>query len=584
MAEINAEGLGQKTKYIFSSPPTVISVIFIFLFSSIIGMLFTEKIYEGILFGVISIAIPIYISIIFVYLIKKCMNIRYRMKTEIFLSSFLIFLSLILFIAISVFNWFVKLNIEEALLFSLASPIWLRHVYLSSIIETDEKKSIFLTIPYFLLLLIFLGIVMNMPIKNFILFSIFIAVSLTSSHIFLKAVDEPMHRLFGIGGLEFTRWMIEHYKEGTEYGKRRLEELFDHLGEMMRVEGKTISFWKKNGELYGVMNVNTAHPGPIGEVGGGNMPQKISRFIGCNNFIMPHGASIHDLNPVTTNEVKKLADKIASSLNGENVRVSKSIKVEGDVEVLAQRFGDYLLIAETSSKYGAEDIDPSVAFLLEEKIKNEGYGGLIFIDSHNNLPDKRDETLIYSLKYQSIEDSVLKAASLLKQASLFTPSVGIGKYKDIGIDEGVGPMGIISLVIDVGNQKTAYTVIDGNNMVKGVRNKIIEKLSEFVDNVEVMTTDNHYVNRTYGGSNPLGKKGDNNLIEGCIESVRNAIGDMQECDIKLSRFLTEIKVMGAGKPTQLLSVSEPHFHNLRGIAFLSILSMVSLDVILSLFL
>ncbi len=583
MAEINADGLGKKTRYIFSSPKSYVSIFIIFLISSTIGILFVKKIDGGIIFGLVSIALPAYISSIFVYFIKELLRIRYRIKTEIFLSSFLILLSLISFTFILTFVHIAKIEIEteKALLFSVSAPLWLRHVYLSSVIETKQKKSILLTLPYIATLLIFLGIMLQPDTKNLALFLLFITISLLSAYIFLKAADEPMRRLFGIGGLEFTRWMIEHYKERTEYGKKRLEELFDRLGEKLIIVGKTISFWDEG--LYGVLNVNTAHPGPIGEIGGGNMPKKLSEFIDCKNLILPHGTSIHDLNPVTTGEVKKLAEKILSSLNGKDVKATRSIKIDDDIEVMAQRFGDYLLVAESSSKYGTEDIDPSVSFLLEEKIKEEGYRGLIFIDAHNYLPDKGEETFVYSPKYELIEKNVLKAASLLKDESLYPADVGIGKYNGVGMDEGVGPMGIISLVIRVNSQTTAYTVIDGNNMIKGLRNRIIRELEKIVDNAEVMTTDNHYVNMTYGGDNPIGKNGKDEIIKGCIKSVEKGLKDLHECKLKLGEFNTQLKVMGAGKAAKLLSVSEPYSHNLRDIAFLTILSMVSLDIIFSIF-
>ena len=59
------------------------------------------------------------------------------------------------------------------------------------------------------------------------------------------------------------------------------------------------------------------------------------------------------------------------------------------------------------------------------------------------------------------------------------------------------------LVTEVDGQRTAYVVIDGNNMAQGVREVLLEQILKIVDNAEVMTTDSHVVN-TISGKNPVG--------------------------------------------------------------------------------
>ena len=41
----------------------------------------------------------------------------------------------------------------------------------------------------------------------------------------------------------------------------------------------------------------------------------------------------------------------------------------------------------------------------------------------------------------------------------------------------MGTGGITAIVVEVDNQKTAYVVIDGNNMVPHLREKILESLA-----------------------------------------------------------------------------------------------------------
>ena len=58
----------------------------------------------------------------------------------------------------------------------------------------------------------------------------------------------------------------------------------------------------------------------------------------------------------------------------------------------------------------------------------------------------------------------------------------------------MGTGGITATVVQVEKQKTAYVVIDGNNMISGLREKILAALtSAGFDESEIITTDTHTV-------------------------------------------------------------------------------------------
>ena len=58
-------------------------------------------------------------------------------------------------------------------------------------------------------------------------------------------------------------------------------------------------------------------------------------------------------------------------------------------------------------------------------------------------------------------------------------------------------------VVEVDWQRTAYVLLDGNNIEAGVREVLRGAVLEMVDEAEVMTTDSHVVN-TITGTNPIG--------------------------------------------------------------------------------
>ena len=72
--------------------------------------------------------------------------------------------------------------------------------------------------------------------------------------------------------------------------------------------------------------------------------------------------------------------------------------------------------------------------------------------------------------------------------------------KEFSLKAGMGTGGITAIVVQVEKQKTAYIVIDGNNMIPGLREKIIAALtSKGFDASEVFTTDTHAVSALITG-------------------------------------------------------------------------------------
>ena len=80
-------------------------------------------------------------------------------------------------------------------------------------------------------------------------------------------------------------------------------------------------------------------------------------------------------------------------------------------------------------------------------------------------------------------DELKRAASKCLQKAIALPtkpfSVGSATVfpTEFNLKGGMGAGGITAIVIQVENQKTAYVVIDGNNMIPGLRETILECLA-----------------------------------------------------------------------------------------------------------
>lgn len=105
-------------------------------------------------------------------------------------------------------------------------------------------------------------------------------------------------------------------------------------------------------------------------------------------------------------------------------------------------------------------------------------------------------------------------------------------------------------MVEVEGQKTAYIIIDGNNMIPGLREEILEVVKKTgVDEAEAMTSDTHIVNAVSlnpRGYNPVGLVGDHKkLIKTITNMVKEALVKVQPVKVAYSiKNVEKIKIVG----------------------------------------
>jgi len=159
------------------------------------------------------------------------------------------------------------------------------------------------------------------------------------------------------------------------------------------------------------------------------------------------------------------------------------------------------------------------SFIVKEAEKREL--SALVIDAHNSIegPFNLSEAVV-SLRKGSV-------ASLKKAMSYGRSSFEVGAAtvvpKGFTVKEGMGPGGISVIVTKVGDQKAAYVTIDGNNMISGLRERILSELREIgIVDGEVLTTDTHAVCGvvlTARGYHPIGEVIDQSKL---ISYIRQA--------------------------------------------------------------
>ncbi|GGL70648.1 DUF2070 family protein [Halocalculus aciditolerans] len=393
---------------------------------------------------------------------------------------------------------------------------------------------------------------------------------------FLRVVDHPWRQSLGVSGLDFLRGFIGHIAEGN----RELEDFFQGIGEEAVVPVTVLSFRRRadgtgNGETGDGRSEHAGedagagekarfvlpmiHPGPMGEIGGGNLPQRIAETAEGLAF-PPHATAGHDFNLVTEREVQPLLDAAerAHDRLTYSARATESVRVErGDAKLLAQRFGDDGLLVNTFSPEFADDVEYAVGLAASSEARVSGLDDVLLVDAHNCNNGLEGGDLGHVVPGSRRSFNMIRAAGDaaddLVDADRHEFALGTAWDRTTWTpQDGIGPLGVRAAVLDAGGQRTAYVLVDGNNMEPGLREAIVDAL-DGVDEAEIMTTDTHIVN-TVEAENQVGDAIDGDeLVRLVADLVDDATADLEPVEAGMETEQAEVTVFGNDRTETLAS-------------------------------
>ncbi len=369
---------------------------------------------------------------------------------------------------------------------------------------------------------------------------------------FVVIIESPMKRNLGVGGLELLSLFLAHVTEGSN----ALEGLFEDMGEPIDTLIGITAFKGKDG-LKAIFLSPSVHPGPVGNIGGGNMPTILANTFETFTMVS-HGPSTHDFNPVSLKEVYKVGTVVENTLKTMKYsnKASKFFRVQsGNAKIGAQFFDNNLVLLATMAPVGFDDMDFGVGLAIINLAKaRTGADNVVLVECHNAFQGDGGRILPGNKEVFELLDATEKLKKSDDQNSL---KVGIANdpMEDISKEEGVGESGVKVMIIDVDNQKTGYVLLDSNNMVIGFRERIIKHLKELgLDEAEIMTSDTHFVNALSGGHNPVGNKSQDIILEKIVECTRNAMKDLEDVTVacEVSK-IKDLKTLGPTHATELVT-------------------------------
>ncbi|MCU0633112.1 MAG: DUF2070 family protein [Methanolinea sp.] len=369
--------------------------------------------------------------------------------------------------------------------------------------------------------------------------------------ILVWAIDRPLYRTFHIRGLDFLNSFLAHLTDGS----RALEDYFRKIGEEVTVPQVTV-FFRRSEKRGLILTVPNVHPGPMGEIGGGNLPRGMQADFE-EMVMVPHGAATHDFNLVSEKEIEKLVAAVAASER--NLRFSpeatRSIRYQqGSVSLLCQVFDTTLLMVSTRSPERTEDLDFNIGMTIMAE-GHRSYPNIAFIDAHNCQAGDISYVLPATKLAMEYYLAGIRAIDETPGMPRAPMNVGISHIRvPFSREQGFGDQGIQLALVRVDGQTTAYLLIDGNNMEAGVRETIREYLLRSVDEAEVMTTDSHVVN-TVSGKNPVGLHVPvSEILPWVDHALQEALGDMAPAESAGSTAWCEgVVVFGSHRITQMAS-------------------------------
>ena len=398
-----------------------------------------------------------------------------------------------------------------------------------------------------LMLWVALGFSISAQLVLFLFFAS--VVGIVASYSFLHLVNQVGKNSLGIPSLKLFKAFLLNWIENLN---GPFEQFLEELGEEQDVEVSLMKF--ASDKTKAVMIIPSVHPGPFKNIGSSILPallkNAVEKEFGCV-ACAPHGLFGHELDLASQLQNQSIIRHVVEGVNFEAAAAKASpftTVSNGVATACCQVFGNSAFLSITLSPSTTEDFPQELGVFVQQEAKKYGLECCIVVNAHNSINgfNNTNEAL------DSLKDAATKCLEKASSMKQLTFEVGASTLclKEFRLQDGMGDGGITVTVVKVGDQKTAYVVVDGNNMISGLREKILSALHDLgVDAGEVYTTDTHSVNAVVlgrRGYHPVGEAiPHEKLIEYIKEATRTALTRLEHVKAGCrSIVIPRIKVIG----------------------------------------
>lgn len=466
--------------------------------------------------------------------------------------------------------FFNESQVVRFLIVGWASTLWLRQAAILATSHSSPLHSLPAVINQPVLGILALVAFFPMSLLDWLIALISSVAFYGAGLLFTEVSIIPLERASGVDGLSMMRYSLDHMTERGMEGREQMEAFFESFAHTVTVPVGILSLRLEGGE-NALLVVPSVHPGPYGQLGGSDLPSKLATGIGdlASQVMVPKGPSTHDQNPATSRECDRLAAWVRDAVPKleYHSRASRFVRVvEGKASVCCQIFDGKALILASLAPNPTDDIDFATGFSAARVAKESGAEDALFVDAHNCLQPGSGAVYFGTEDCFSILEATRRAVGEAQETVSDGFRAGVGEKTDLVNPEmGLGPRGIQAVLLEVDGQRTAYILFDGNNMVPGLREKLLSALEDLVDEAEVMTSDNHIVNNALPGFNPVGWRMDHDLlVRSARAAVEQALGSLEKGTAATSTGVLEgVKVWGHQTAVRLTTAIQSSISTMR---------------------
>jgi putative membrane protein len=466
--------------------------------------------------------------------------------------------------ALSLFCWglwllFIVVGVAIGMLVKLcllgfSAVLILRLIVFNSTSSTGSKRlltaSLLQPFPCIIPFLLFWTEIDYFLISLFFVFSA--VVSVLSSFSFISLLNRVGEQTLKIPSLSLFKAFLINWIVGLN---APFEEFLEKLGEEQDVKVSLIKFDASKPKA--VIVVPFVHPGPFKNVGSSFLPSMLKtaleKELNCIACV-PHGLLGHELDLSSQIQNQKILNRVVKSSNFKATEAQGTpfIKISnGSATTCCQVFGKFAFLSFTLAPKTTEDLPQELGLFVQEEAKKHGLTHCAIVNAHNSI----NGTINTQEALNALKATAAKCLEQTASLGRLPFEVGAATVipKGFSLQDGMGPGGITVIVVKVSEQKTAYVVIDGNNMVSGLRERILSTLKSMgMSEGEVFTTDTHAVNAlilSKRGYHPIGEAIDHEKLIGYIKRVTlAAVSDLERAKAG-ARGMTvrNVKVIGEKK-------------------------------------
>jgi putative membrane protein len=460
-------------------------------------------------------------------------------------------------VAVDVRNvWWIRLS-----LLGFSGAVILRFVVFTAVSQISRKRLFAVS-----LLQPFLGVVpflviwtesaylagYSLGVNLSVFFLSAVVIGFVASFGFLSLLNEMGEQAVGLQSMELFRAFMLNWVSNLN---APFEEVLEKLGERKEVEVSLVRF--DSHQTKAVVVVPSIHPGPFKNIGSSLLPamlktnlEKSFNCVAC----VPHGLFGHEYNLVSRSQDEKVVAEVISRLSGVEVHGESASPFvtasNGLATACCQVFGKSAFVSFTLAPKTIEDLPQELGRHMQIEAEKHGLDLCAVVNAHNSI-DRTTEMQGSLSSLEEVGTKCLEKALSLDQSPFEVGAASVFP-REFGVEDGMGPGGITAIAVKTGEQSSVYVVIDGNNMVSGLRERILTSLHRMgITEAEVFTTDTHAVNALIlgRGYHAVGEAIENEELIRYVEEASNrALASLERVKVSCSTVaIPDVKVIGTQK-------------------------------------